>query len=59
MGPMNRREAIWTGSVALGGLFMLSSGVLVVMGQVLGWVVLAKLLLGDGAYMGSLLCAAT
>ena len=29
MGPINRREALRTGSVALGGLFMLSNGVLV------------------------------
>jgi hypothetical protein len=36
-----------------------SSGVLVVMGWVLRWVVLGKLLLGDGAYMGALWCIAT
>src|SRR5215217_5826941 len=62
------RTPIWANSrtrslaalvVSVACSMTLSSGLLVVMGQVLGWVVLGKLLLGDGAYMGALWCVAT
>jgi hypothetical protein len=45
--------------VSLACSMTLSSGVLVVMGSVLGWVVLGNLLLGDRRYMGWKWCVAT